>query len=63
MTARRGFVEDKTSPTIIRNVEHLGLREGHSRFGCYLLGDHSCYLFTGNLDGGSFMTRKGNIEL
>ena len=62
MVARGGFVEDKTSPAIVRNVERLGLREGHSRFGCYLLDDHSGYFFTGHLDGGSYMTREGKIR-
>jgi hypothetical protein len=41
MVARGGFVEDKLSPLITRNVERLGLKEGHSRFGCYLLGKKS----------------------
>lgn len=56
MVARGGFVEDKLSPVITRSIERLGLKEGHSRFGCYILDDHSGYFFTGHLDGGSFMT-------
>jgi hypothetical protein len=56
MVARGGFVEDKLSPLITRNVERLGLKEGHSRFGCYLLDDHSGMYFTGHLDGGSYKT-------
>ena len=51
------------STAIIVYVECLGLRKGHPQFGCYLLGYHSGYFFTGNLDGGSYMTRKGKIEV
>jgi hypothetical protein len=54
MVARGGFVEDKLSPVLKRSVDRLGLREGHSRFGCYILDDHSGYFFTGHLDGGSY---------
>ncbi len=56
MVARGGFVEDKLSPAMVRNVERFGLREGHGRFGCYLLDDHSGMFFTGHLDGGSYLT-------
>jgi hypothetical protein len=56
MVARGGFVEDKLSPVLKRTVERLGLQEGHARFGCYLLDDHSGTFFTGHLDGGSFLT-------
>ena len=56
MVARGGFVEDKLSPNIIKSVERLGLADGHARFGCYLLDDHSGLFFTGHLDGGNFMT-------
>ena len=56
MVARGGFVEDKLSPVLKRTVERLGLKEGHSRFGCYLLDDHSGFFFTGHLDGGSFIS-------
>ena len=55
MVARGGFVEDKLSPVIKKTVERLGLAEGHSRFGCYLLDDHSGVFFTGHLDGGGFL--------
>jgi len=47
---RGGFVEDKLSPNIMKAVERLGLELGHSRYGCYLLDDHSGYYFTGHLD-------------
>ena len=63
MVARGGFVEDKLSPAITKSVERLGLREGHRRFGCYLLDDHSGYYFTGHLDGGSFMSAKEKAKL
>lgn len=63
MVARGGFVEDKLSPVITRSIERLGLKEGHSRFGCYLLDDHSGYFFTGHLDGGSFMTSQERKHL
>ncbi|KAL9180117.1 hypothetical protein ACHAXT_008087 [Thalassiosira profunda] len=56
MVARGGFVEDKLSPCMIRSCERLGLREGHAKFGCYILDDHSGLMFTGHLDGGSFLT-------
>lgn len=56
MVARGGFVEDKLSPLITRNVERLGLTNGHAKFGCYLLDDHSGTFFTGHLDGGSYRT-------
>ena len=55
MVARGGFVEDKLSPVIKKTVERLGLTEGHARFGCYLLDDHSGVFFTGHLDGGGFL--------
>lgn len=56
MVARGGFVEDKLSPVMKRTVERLGLKEGHSRFGCFLLDDHSGLFFTGHLDGGTYIT-------
>jgi hypothetical protein len=56
MVARGGFVEDKLSPVLKRTVERLGMRQGHARFGCYLLDDHAGMFFTGHLDGGSYMT-------
>ena len=56
MCVRGGFVEDKLSPILKRTVERLGLRDGHSRFGCYLLDDHSGMFFTGHLDGGSYLS-------
>ena len=56
MVARGGFVEDKLSPIITRSVERLGLKDGHAKFGCYLLDDHSGLFFTGHLDGGTFIT-------
>ena len=58
MVARGGFVEDKLSPVIKRTTERLGLTEGHARFGCFLLDDHSGYYFTGHLDGGNYVTEK-----
>lgn len=58
MVARGGFVEDKLSPNIAKSVERLGLAEGHARYGCYLLDDHSGTFFTGHLDGGSYWTEK-----
>ena len=63
MCARGGFVEDKLSPVLKRTVERLGLKEGHSRFGCYLLDDHSGMFFTGHLDGGSYMSSEERKEL
>jgi hypothetical protein len=56
-------VEDKLSPVLKRTVERLGLKDGHSRFGCYLLDDHSGYFFTGHIDGGSYMSEKDRKEL
>lgn len=58
MVARGGFVEDKLSPNIAKSVERLGLAEGHARFGCYLLDDHSGTFFTGHLDGGNYLTEE-----
>ena len=58
MVSRGGFVEEQLSPNIVRTVERMGLREGHSRFGCYLLDDHSGRYFTGHLDGGSYVTSE-----
>ncbi len=62
MVARGGFVEDKLSPCLLRSCERLGLTEGHSKFGCYLLDDHSGVVFTGHLDGGSFMTADLHVN-
>lgn len=59
MVVRGGFVEDKLSPAIKKTVERLGLSDGHARFGCYLLDDHSGMFFTGHLDGGSYLTKEG----
>jgi hypothetical protein len=53
--ARGGFVEDKVSPLLKKTCERLGLRDGHSRYGCFLLDDHSGAAFTGHIDGGTFM--------
>jgi len=58
MVARGGFVENKLSPLITKNVERLGLKQGHAKFKCYLLDDHSGYFFIGHLDGGSFMSHS-----
>ena len=63
MVARGGFVEDKLSPVLKRTVERLGLRDGHSRFGCYLLDDHSGMFFTGHLDGGAYITTEERKKL
>jgi hypothetical protein len=63
MVAKGGFVEDKLSPVIIRQVERLGLVKGHAQFGCYLLDDHSGYFFTGHMDGGSYMTQKQHADV
>ena len=63
MVAKGGFVEDKLSPVIKRTVERLGLKDGHSRFGSYLLDDRSGMFFTGHLDGGSYMTAAEREEL
>jgi hypothetical protein len=63
MVAKGGFVEDKLSPVLKRTVERLGLREGHSRFGCFLLDDHSGFFFTGHLDGGSYITSSSRESI
>ena len=63
MVAKGGFVEDKLSPVIKKTVARLGLTDGHSRFGCYLLDDHSGMFFTGHLDGGSFLDSATREEL
>lgn len=57
MVVKGGFVEDKLSPVIKKTVERLGLAQGHARFGCFLLDDHSGMFFTGHLDGGSYLTK------
>lgn len=57
MVVRGGFVEDKLSPVIKKTVERFGLTQGHARFGCFLLDDHSGMFFTGHLDGGSYLTK------
>ena len=64
MVARGGFVEDKLSPVIMKSVERRGLVQGHRRFGCYILDDHSGMFFTGHLDGGSYLTaeQKNRIQ-
>lgn len=63
MVARGGFVEDKLSPVMKRTVERLGFKEGHSRFGCFLLDDASGMFFTGHLDGGSYLTSSAKAEI
>lgn len=63
MVARGGFVEDKVSPVMKRSVERFGLTEGHSRFGSYLLDDHSGCFFTGHLDGGNYLTKEEKSKL
>lgn len=55
MVAKGGFVEETTSPVMIKAVERLGLAAGHEKFGCYLLDDHSGYFFNGHLDGGTYV--------
>ena len=62
MVARGGFVEDKLSPIIKRSCERLGLKDGHAKFGCYLLDDHSGDVFTGHLDGGSYNTAGLHVK-
>ncbi|VEU35822.1 unnamed protein product [Pseudo-nitzschia multistriata] len=63
MVVKGGFVEDKLSPVIKKTVERLGLKDGHSRFGCFLLDDYSGFFFTGHLDGGSYMTPQQKQQL
>jgi len=63
MVVRGGFVEDKLSPALIRTVEKLGLKDGHAKFGCYLLDDHSGFFYTGHLDGGNFLAGKEDRNL
>ncbi|KAL3916245.1 MAG: hypothetical protein SGILL_005265 [Bacillariaceae sp.] len=63
MVVKGGFVEDKLSPVMKKTVERLGLTEGHSRFGCFLLDDHSGMFFTGHLDGGSFLDSSTREKL
>jgi len=63
MVVRGGFVEDKVSQVIRKNLERFGLREGHSRFGCFLLDDHSGMYFTGHFDGGNYLTQEQKEEL
>lgn len=60
--ARGGFVEDKVSPVLKKTCERLGLRDGFSRYGCYILDDHSGAAFTGHLDGGTFSSHSMNNE-
>lgn len=62
MVARGGFVEDKLSPIIKRSCERLGLKDGHAKFACYLLDDHSGDVFTGHLDGGSYNTASLHVK-
>jgi len=62
MVARGGFVEDKLSPIIKRSCERLGLEDGHAKFGCYILDDHSGDVFTGHLDGGSYNTAGLHVK-
>jgi hypothetical protein len=61
MVVRGGFVEDKLSPVIKQAVERMGLVQGHARFGCFLLDDHSGMFFTGHLDGGSYLTKDKRL--
>jgi hypothetical protein len=62
MVARGGFVEDKLTQVMVRQVEKLGLVEGHRMFGCYLLDDHSGFFFTGHLDGGRYMSDEARVQ-
>ena len=62
MVARGGFVEDKLSPCLVRSCERLGLTEGHAKYGCYILDDHSGVFFTGHLDGGSYQTKDLHVS-
>ena len=41
MVNHGGFVEESVSPILVKNVERLGFAQGHNRFGCYILDDHS----------------------
>jgi len=68
MVARGGFVEDRLSPIMAQHVkkgiqEGKGFREGFSKFGCYLLDDHSGFYFTGHLDGGAYITDQERKEI
>jgi hypothetical protein len=58
MVKSGGFVEDKLSPALVRALEKHGLMQGHAKFGCYLLDDHSGFFFTGHMDGGNFIAGK-----
>ena len=63
MVKKGGFVEDKLSPVLTGTLERLGLKEGHSRFGCYMLDDHSGRFFTGHIDGGAYVSDAMREEL
>jgi hypothetical protein len=63
MVKRGGFIEDKVSPVLKKTVERFGLANGHARFGCYLLDDHSGFFFTGHYDGGSYISEKDRQEM
>ena len=63
MVKRGGFVEDKLSPVLTGTLERLGLKEGHARFGCFILDDHSGQFFTGHIDGGAYVSEAMREEL
>jgi hypothetical protein len=63
MVAKGGFVEEGVLPVLKKSLDRLGLREGFSRFGCYLLDDHSGYFFTGHLDGGAYVAEAFRNDL
>jgi hypothetical protein len=46
-----------------KSVERLGLKEGHTKFKCDLLDDHSGYFFIGHLDGGSVMSHSEKSKI
>ena len=56
--AKGGFVEDKLSPAIMKDIKQDGVEAGWGKFGSFLLDDHAGVAFTGHLDGGSFMTEE-----
>jgi len=62
MVKRGGFVEDKLSPLPKTTLERLGLRKGHSHFGCYVLDNHTGFFLTGHCDGGAYVAKAKTGE-
>ena len=59
---RGSFLETRISLALRKSVNENGFREAHPDFGCYLLDEHTGYVFTRHIDGRKHLTEEQKRE-